>query len=143
MVIFFYDTNKIYGLMRKRSLNNDTWRSNALIHIARKYKCYISSFVFEELIENLYENEWIVISLQDLDKFLYDTWLKFHVSANSLDRKLSQYVRDEWDMAILSDAIAVQANYIITNNLDDFLTLAIREDFFIKTLAEVPKEFVE
>jgi hypothetical protein len=59
------------------------------------------------------------------------------VDSKSFPESIYGYVTDEYDAQILADALAIQADYLITNNLKDFNITMIEKDFGLKISSQI------
>lgn len=90
----------------------------------------ISYFVLQELIEICTRKD-IPISTQLVENFCNYIGIFLTTSKKITNNKLITHVNDINDTQILQDAINVQANVLLTNNLKDFNTKNIKIQFNI------------
>lgn len=135
-IILFFDTNKLFGLTRSRILGQDRRESNSIITLSQSKKVYISTFVLVELARSIEYHTNIVCELSDLRQFFVDQDWGI-VDSRAFAESIYDYVSDQYDAQILADALAVRADYIITNNLKDFNIAMIEQDFGLKISSQI------
>ncbi len=130
MRIIFCDTNKLYGLF-VRWCQHEPIAHSYLKELSLIHDIYISDTVLDELVTIMWENHWIFANPDIV--FWFKQFFGLHIIASKkLESKYLSYVHDHDDAQILQDAVSVQADILLTNNLKDFIIAKIYKDFALQ-----------
>ncbi len=142
MKIIFCDSNAIFGLL----LNICKWVKNnhsVIFSLAQNNEVYISSYVLEECRRNILNKFWYELTVEHVQLFLNSANHLLVTDSNAASPTLFEYVYDQDDAQILQDAIDVQADYLITQNIQDFQAREIFDQRWIRVTNRIPLSLLE
>ncbi len=141
MKIIFCDSNVVFGLL----LNICRWVANNhsnIFQLAQNNEVYISSYVLEECRRNILHKFWYELTIEHVQKFLNSSKYLFIIDSEKAPIELLYYVYDQDDAQILQDAIDVEANYLITQNIQDFQEREIFDKRWIRVTNRIPQSLL-
>lgn len=141
MIIVFCDTNVVFWLLHRIC----TWEQlshSELFQLAQYHSVYISSFVLWEAANNLDEKYSIILDESHVALFCQQSNIKILWSIKQLSSNLVSYVNDLDDIQILQDAVDINADILLTQNVKDFNIREIYDDFHIKVSNRIPEELL-
>lgn len=138
MRIVFFDTNKLFGAARYFLIhgNFDDSRLQTLL-VDSWHTFVVSVFILQELTRILREKIDASITEHDIIRFQQALWLELCMSYE-VESWAYQYVHDPLDAQVLQDAVSIQADWLITNNIADFDSERISHDFGMTIGQELP-----
>lgn len=128
MKIILADTNKIFGLFRAMILYNSDFSDSDFVVFIKHNTVYVSTFILNELYIVANRNK-IFCNEQDIKRFVNQTGFKVYGSIKDPIDVYVDYVLDDKDLQVLKDAVEMHATHILTNNLKDFKSVEIKQDF--------------
>ena len=135
MKIILFDTNILYGLYRNFVRGEKL--TSSLIPISYKHQFFVSSYIISELLQKIGEKENHVTSRKEFEQFRSIILFEI-VESDPLDERIHKFVFDINDAQILQDAIDIDADILLTNNLKDFKIDLIEETFGILVTNRLP-----
>ena len=142
MKIIFCDTNIIFWLF----LNISRWIENnhsLLFQLAENHAVYISSYVVYEATRNIKKKYGIDVTSEHIQKFLNSASNLFLIQSEKSESYIFWYVYDQDDGQILQDAIDVWADYLITQNIQDFQEREIFDKRWIRVTNRIPESLLQ
>jgi hypothetical protein len=101
---------------------------SALKDLSLLHEVYISDIVLDELVTTVREHHGVFANPDTI--FGFKQFFGLHIIASStLQKRFLTYVYDVDDAQILQDAVSIQADILLTNNLKDFRKDIIQKDF--------------
>ena len=140
-VIIFCDTNILFWLFYRHVLWESIFHS-ALLKLASSYDVYISQYILSEIITVFQRDYDITITNEHIHSFFKMSWFLYIKSPDKIDAKVINYVSDIHDAPVLQDAILIKANYLLTNNIKDFDSIAIRDTYNIEVINYIPNKLL-
>ncbi len=140
-VIIFCDTNILFWLFYRHVSWKPIFRS-ALLKLASSCNVYISQYILSEIVTVFQRDYDITVTNQDIHSFFKMSWFRYKNSPDRIDAKIINYVSDIHDAPVLQDAILIKANYLLTNNIKDFDSIAIRDAYNIEVIDYIPDKFL-
>jgi hypothetical protein len=99
--------------------------------------------VIEELTKIYERKQKEPLDNKKLHDFLTYTRINVSEREKHTNSILSQYVSDQNDVQIFADALYIDADIILTNNLKDFHCADIERDLALLVINEIPAELLE
>lgn len=131
----------MFGLL----LNICKWLENThstIFQLAKNNEVYISSYVLEECRRNILHKFWYELTIKHVQNFLDWGDHLFILESQQAIPELFSYVYDQDDAQILQDAIDVQADYLITQNTQDFQEREIFDKRWIRVTNRIPQSLI-